>query len=82
MTRYRDHFPGTSIELLDVVPTIAMIALAVYCFRLAPRQPVRVQKRVMLAAGLKSLLFAAILFAALFGSDAVRMGVHGAFWFW
>jgi len=67
--------------LLDVVPTLLMIALAAYCFRLAPKQPVRVQKRVMAAAGVKCLLFAAILLAALFGSDAVRQGVHGAFWF-
>jgi NADH-quinone oxidoreductase subunit H len=81
LTRYRDHFPGTSVELLDVVPTLLMIALAAYCFRLAPKQPVRVQKRVMAAAGVKCLLFAAILLAALFGSDAVRQGVHGAFWF-
>ena len=81
LTRYRDHFPGTSIELLDAVPTLLMIALAVYCFRLAPKQPVRVQKCVMAAAGAKCLLFAAILLAALFGSGAVRQGVHGAFWF-
>jgi hypothetical protein len=69
------------VELLDVVPAFAMIALALYCFRLAPRQPLRVQKRVMAAAGMKCVLFAGILFAALFGSDAVREGVHGAFWF-
>jgi NADH-quinone oxidoreductase subunit H len=81
LTRYRDHFPGTHVELLDVVPAFAMIALALYCFRLAPRQPLRVQKRVMAAAGMKCVLFAGILFAALFGSDAVREGVHGAFWF-
>jgi NADH-quinone oxidoreductase subunit H len=81
LTRYRDHFPGTHVELLDVVPALAMIALALYCFRLAPRQPLRVQKRVMAAAGVKCVLFAGILFAALFGSNAVREGVHGAFWF-
>jgi NADH-quinone oxidoreductase subunit H len=81
LARYRDHFPGTQVELLDVVPTLAMIALGIYCMRLAPRQPVRVQKRVMMAAALKCFLFGAILLGALFGSDGLRAGMHGAFWF-
>jgi NADH-quinone oxidoreductase subunit H len=81
LTRYRDHFPGTSVELLDVVPTLAMIALAIYCFRLAPKQPMRVQSRVMAGAGLACVGIAAALFAALFGATGVREGVHGAFWF-
>ena len=35
----------------------------------------------MAAAGVKCVLFAAVLFGALFGPVAVREGVHGAFWF-
>lgn len=81
LTRYRDHFPGTQLELLDAVPTLVMVALGIYCFRLAPKQPVKVQKRVMAVAGVKCLVFAAILLAVLFGSEALRQGVHGAFWF-
>ncbi|MGC1382941.1 MAG: NADH-quinone oxidoreductase subunit NuoH, partial [Candidatus Acidiferrales bacterium] len=81
LTRYRDHFPGTSIELLDVVPTLLLVALAWYCLRLAPAQPVKVQKSVM--AGVSGACFglAAILLGALFAPDAVRQGIHGAFWF-
>ncbi len=81
LTRYRDHFPGTSIELLDVVPTLLLVALAWYCLRLAPGQPVKVQKSVM--AGVAGACFgiAAILLGALFAPDAVRQGIHGAFWF-
>jgi NADH-quinone oxidoreductase subunit H len=81
LTRYRDHFPGTSIELLDVVPTLLLVALAWNCLRLAPGQPVKVQKSVMAGAAGACFGVAAILLGALFAPDAVRQGIHGAFWF-
>jgi NADH-quinone oxidoreductase subunit H len=81
LARYRDHFPGTSVELLDVVPALLMLALAVHCLRIAPRQPARVQARVMFGLGGACLVGAALLVAALFGPVALQQGLHGAFWF-
>jgi NADH-quinone oxidoreductase subunit H len=81
LTRYRDHFPGTSVELLDVVPTLLLVALAIYCFRLVRKQPVKSQRAVMLGVSGACLAASAILLAALFAPAAVQQGIHGAFWF-
>jgi NADH-quinone oxidoreductase subunit H len=81
VARYRDHFPGTQVELLDVVPALVMLALALHCLRIAPKQPARGQVRVMFGLGGVCFVAAAILMGALFGPDAARLGVHGAFWF-
>jgi NADH-quinone oxidoreductase subunit H len=79
--RDHTHFPGTSIELLDLLPTLLFLGAAVYCLRLAPRQPVKLQKMVMAAvAGLCAIL-AVVMLAALFASPGVLAGIHGAFWF-
>jgi NADH-quinone oxidoreductase subunit H len=75
------HLLGTPIELLDFLPTLLFLAAALYCFYLAPRQPVHVQKLVMGAVGGLCLLLAAIMTGALFAPDTVRMGIHGGFWF-
>ena len=81
LTRYRDHFPGTSIELLDVLPTLLLLAAAVWCFRRIARQPTKPQRVMMLGVCGLCVFGAAVLLAALFGEDGVRAGVHGAFWF-
>jgi NADH-quinone oxidoreductase subunit H len=73
--------PGTSIELLDALPSLLVLGVALYCFYLAPRQPVKIQKLVMAMAGGLCLIIAGVLVGALFASPAVLQGIHGAFWF-
>jgi NADH-quinone oxidoreductase subunit H len=73
--------PGTSIELLDALPSLLVLGVALYCFYLAPKQPVKIQKLVMAMAGGLCLLVAGALAGALFASPAVLQGIHGAFWF-
>lgn len=75
------HLLGTSVELLDLLPTLLFVVAGLYCFYLAPRQPVKIQKLVMALVGGLCLLLAAIMAGALFAPDAVRLGIHGAFWF-
>jgi NADH-quinone oxidoreductase subunit H len=79
--RWHDHFPGTSLEFFDVIPSLVFLAAAGYCFYLAPKQPVQIQKIVMAAFGAACLLLAGAMAAALFASPAVMAGIHGAFWF-
>jgi NADH-quinone oxidoreductase subunit H len=79
--RLHQHLIGTPLELLDALPSLIFIAIALYCFRLAPRQPVRIQKLVMAAAGGLCLLLAGAMAGSLFASPAVMQGVHGGFWF-
>jgi NADH-quinone oxidoreductase subunit H len=79
--RLHQHLIGTSVELLDALPSLIFIAIALYCFRLAPRQPVQIQKLVMAAAGGLCLVLAGAMAASLFASPVVRQGVHGGFWF-
>jgi NADH-quinone oxidoreductase subunit H len=75
------HLVKTSIELLDGLPSLMFLAVALYSLKLVPRQPVEIQKLVMLmVAGLCALL-AAVMAAALFAPDPVKAGIHGAFWF-
>jgi NADH-quinone oxidoreductase subunit H len=75
------HLVKTSIELLDGLPSLMFLAVALYSLKLVPRQPVKIQKLVMLmVAGLCALL-AAVMAAALFAPDPVKAGIHGAFWF-
>jgi len=73
--------PGTSIELLDALPSLLVLGVALYCFYLAPKQPVKIQKLVMAMAGGLCLIVAGALAGALFASPAVLQGIHGAFWF-
>jgi NADH-quinone oxidoreductase subunit H len=75
------HFLRTPVELLDALPSLLFLAVALYSLKLVPRQPVQIQKLVMLlVAGLCGLL-AAVMAAALFAPDPVKAGIHGAFWF-
>ena len=73
--------PGTSIELLDALPSLLVLGVALYCFYLAPKQPVKIQKLVMAMAGCLCLVIAGALAGALFAPPAVLQGIHGAFWF-
>src|SRR6202021_1082201 len=73
--------PGTSVELLDALPSLLVLGVALYCFYLAPKQPVKIQKLVMAMAGGLCLIIAGALVGALFASPAVLQGIHGAFWF-
>jgi NADH-quinone oxidoreductase subunit H len=75
------RIPGTSIEILDLIPPLVFLATAGYCFWRAPRQPVQIQKVVMGLFGGLCVLLAAALAWALTASPAVLAGVHGAFWF-
>jgi NADH-quinone oxidoreductase subunit H len=79
--RVHEHLLGTSVELLDALPSLIFLALGLYCFRLTPRQPVQIQKLVMGAVGGLCLLLAGAMAGALFAPPAVMQGVHGGFWF-
>jgi NADH-quinone oxidoreductase subunit H len=79
--RLHQHLIGTSVELLDALPSLIFLGIALYCFRLVPRQPVQIQKLVMAAFGGICLLLAGAMAASLFASPAVMQGVHGGFWF-
>src|ERR1700683_3265613 len=73
--------PGTSIELLDALPSLLVLAVALYCFYLAPKQPVKIQRLVMAMAGGLCLIIPGALAAALLAPAAVLQRIHGAFWF-
>ena len=76
-----EHFPGTSIEWLDAFPSLLTFGVAIYCLMLAPKQPVKIQKFVMLAVAILCFLLSGALLGALFAPAGVMQGIHGAFWF-
>jgi NADH-quinone oxidoreductase subunit H len=78
---YRDRFPGTSVELLDVLPAVAMIAAGAYCFRLAGKLSANIQRTGALFASGLCVAAAALLAGSLFAPESLMQGVHGAFWF-
>jgi NADH-quinone oxidoreductase subunit H len=81
LASFHEHFPGTSIELLDVFPSLLALGVALYCLKLTPKQPVKIQKLVMLAVAALCFVIAIALLAALFAPLGVMQGIHGAFWF-
>lgn len=81
LASYRDRFPGTPVQLLDVVPGAVVAAIAAYCFRSAQKQQEHSRKRVMIWACAIWGSVALMLLATLFAPEAVMAGVHGAFWF-
>jgi NADH-quinone oxidoreductase subunit H len=81
LASYRDRFPDTSIELLDVLPAVGMISLAVYCFRRPPKFPLEIQRTIKLSLGGLCVAAAVLLSASLFAPEPVMQSVHGAFWF-
>jgi NADH-quinone oxidoreductase subunit H len=76
-----DHIPGTSVEIMDGLPAILFVGVALYCLWLAPKQPVKIQKIVMALVGGLCIALAAVMVAVLFGPESVRLGVYGGFWF-
>jgi NADH-quinone oxidoreductase subunit H len=79
--RYHEHIPGTGIEWLDALPALLTLGVALYSLSLAPKQPVKIQKIVMVLVALLCLGMAGVLAGALFAPPAVMQGIHGAFWF-
>lgn len=81
LASFHEHFPGTSIEWLDAFPSLLTFGVAVYCLTLAPKQPVKIQKLVMLGVAILCFLLSGALLGALFAPTGVMQGIHGAFWF-
>jgi NADH-quinone oxidoreductase subunit H len=81
LASYRDRFPGTPVQILDVVPGAAVAAIALYCLRSAQKQQEPGRKRVMIwACGIWGMAALALI-GTLFAPEAIMTGVHGAFWF-
>ncbi len=81
-------FPGLGGTLggaLDWIPSLVFLGLAGYCAWRTPKQPVPVQKLVLLLFGglcaLIALALAIPLAPNLRGWAALREPIHGAFWF-
>jgi NADH-quinone oxidoreductase subunit H len=72
--------PGTTVDLLDTIPSLAFLGVAGYCVWRAPRQPVKIQKMVMVLVGGLCLVLAAVL-AGTLAAPRFMPGIHGAFWF-
>jgi NADH-quinone oxidoreductase subunit H len=81
LASFHEHFPGTSIEWLDAFPSLLTLGVALYCLSLAPKQPVKIQKIVMLVVAALCFILSAALLGALFAPTGVMQGIHGAFWF-
>jgi NADH-quinone oxidoreductase subunit H len=81
LASFHEHFPGTSIEWPDAFPSLLTLGVAFYCLSLAPKQPVKIQKIVMLAVAILCFILSGALLAALFAPTRVLQGIHGAFWF-
>src|SRR5579863_3743436 len=79
--RYHEQIPGTSIEWLDALPALLTLGVALYCLSLVAKQPVKIQKIVMMLVAVLCLGVACVLAGALFAPPAVMQGIHGAFWF-
>jgi len=81
LASYRDRFPGTSVELLDVLPGLLVAAGSMYCFRSARRPQEKIRKVALNYIGGFCALMALGLLGTLFARETVMAGVHGAFWF-
>jgi NADH-quinone oxidoreductase subunit H len=81
LASFHEHFPGTSVEWLDAFPALLTLGVAFYCLSLAPKQPVKIQKIVMLAVAIVCFILSGALLGALFAPAGVMQGIHGAFWF-
>src|SRR5579864_2479507 len=72
-----------AFNFLNFFPSVLMLAVGAYCFYRAPKQPVKVQKMVMVAVAGLCVGLAAILAAPVFIKTgiigAMMPGVHGAF---
>ena len=81
LASFHEHFPGTSVEWLDAFPSLLTLGVAFYCLSLAPKQPVKIQKLVMLGVAILCFILSGALLGALFAPAGVMQGIHGAFWF-
>jgi NADH-quinone oxidoreductase subunit H len=72
-----------ALDFVDALPAVVFLGLAGYCAYRAPKQPVQIQKLVMLLFGGLCVLLAGVLGWA-FVMDAAspaRAGILGGFWF-
>jgi NADH:ubiquinone oxidoreductase subunit H len=79
-------FAGTkAFDFLDYVPMLLMVLVGGYSLYRAPKQPVQIQKLVMIAVAGLCFGLAAILALPVFVTTgmfaAMKPGVMGAFWF-
>src|SRR5580700_6369306 len=75
LASFHGHVLGTSIEILDIVPALLFLGIGGYCFWRAPRQPVQIQKLVMVLVGGLFLILTAVMFGSLF-VPAAMPGIH------
>ena len=71
------------LNVLDLAPTLLLIAIAVYCVVRTPKQPTRVQQLFMLAvAGLCFVVGLVLLLPVVVPiAKPFYAGIHGGFWF-
>jgi NADH-quinone oxidoreductase subunit H len=74
------NIPAIHADALDLIPALFFAAVAVYCVWRAPRQPVAVQKVVMVLVGGLCLMLAAVMGWSATSAEFMP-GIHGAFWF-
>jgi NADH-quinone oxidoreductase subunit H len=80
-------FPNTRMfDFLDYLPMLLMLLVGGYSLYRAPKQPVAVQKLVMVAVAGLCFVLAAVLALPVFAPPgsifaAMKPGLHGAFWF-
>ena len=82
---------STTMDFLDFLPPLLMVAIGAYCVFRAPKQPVRVQQVFMLAVAGLCFAVAAVLAAPVLvpfvnpslnsAVQPVYDGIHGGFWF-
>jgi NADH-quinone oxidoreductase subunit H len=71
------------LNFLDFVPTLLLVAVAVYCVVRVPKQPTRVQQMFMLAVAGLCFVLGLVLLAPVVVPVAkpFYLGIHGGFWF-
>ncbi|HEY0702593.1 MAG TPA: complex I subunit 1 family protein [Candidatus Acidoferrales bacterium] len=81
MASFRDRVPGTTIEILDIVPVVAALGLALFWYRRVRSHRTEMQKKAAATASGICAFVGLALGISLFVSAAVMAAVHGAFWF-
>lgn len=72
---------GALGKALDFVPMLVFLGLAGYCGYRAPKQPVQIQKLVMLLFGGLCFVIAVALAIPVFAMPQWLAPIHGGFWF-
>lgn len=78
---YHDHFAGTSVELLDLLPPLVMASACAYCYWTASRESDRARKQLTQIAGEICAGMFVVFTGVLFAPAAALEAVDGAFWF-